>query len=237
MSTLVEKIDKHIYPDYENHWDIRLFREKIIECLTTKSIVLDLGAGASVTGMNLRGKAGRICGIDLDKRIEQNSFLDEAKIASAESIPYADNTFDIAICLHVLEHLKEPAIVFREVNRVLKPGGIFLIRTPNKFHYVPFMGRITPDCFHKTYNKIRGRCEEDTFPTFYRANSRSSIKRLAKKTNFAVEKIELIEGRPEYLRIAWPTYMLGLLYEKIVNSSELFSNLRSVLIARMRKPI
>jgi len=196
-----------------------------------------LGAGANSAHLNFKGRARLVCGIDLDQRVMQNPSLDEAKIASAESIPYCDQTFDAVISIHVLEHLENPAKVFREVRRVLKPDGMFLVKTPNKFHYVPLLGRSTPQRFHKFYNKIRGREESDTFPTFYRANSKKAIMSLARQENFAVEKIELTEGRPEYLRINAPLYLLGLLYEQIVNSSALFSNFRSVLIAHLRKKV
>jgi predicted SAM-dependent methyltransferase len=120
-------------------------------------------------------------------------------------------------------------------HTVLKPNGIFFIKTPNKYHYIPLLGRITPLWFHKSYNKIRGRNEPDTFPTLYKANSKKTIEGLVKSTGFAVDTIERIEGRPEYLRITWPTYILGVCYEKAVNSTELFSNFRSVLIICLRK--
>ncbi len=76
----------------------------------------------------------------------------------------------------------------------------------------------------------------DTFPTRYRANTPSQVRRLAKETGFEVEEILLTEGRPEYLRLIFPLYLLGFLYERIVNSSRLFSGFRILLIAELRKP-
>jgi ubiquinone/menaquinone biosynthesis C-methylase UbiE len=235
MNRITKTIDKYLYPDYQDCWDVSLFRKRIDEYLRPGCKVLDLGAGGGATSINLKDRAGYICGIDPDERVLQNPYLDEAKVASAESIPYSDDTFDMVICLHVLEHLRQPAKVFREVNRVLRPNGIFLIKTPNKYHYVPLLGRITPERFHKSYNKMRSRNEQDTFATYYRANSKKTIEKLAKSTGFIVEKTELIEGRPEYLRIIWPAYLVGALYERVVNSSDIFKHLRVVMLVTLRK--
>ena len=52
--------------------------------------------------------------------------------AEAEPCPYADASFDTVVCSEVIEHLKyDPAHMLREINRVLKPGGRFILTTPN----------------------------------------------------------------------------------------------------------
>lgn len=49
-----------------------------------------------------------------------------------ERFPHADNSFDLVLCLEVLEHLAiDPMAMMAEVNRVLKPGGLFILSTPN----------------------------------------------------------------------------------------------------------
>jgi SAM-dependent methyltransferase len=50
--------------------------------------------------------------------------LDQANILS---IPYADQSFDIVMAAHVLEHLPEPRLAFDEMIRVLKPGGVIFV--------------------------------------------------------------------------------------------------------------
>jgi 2-polyprenyl-3-methyl-5-hydroxy-6-metoxy-1,4-benzoquinol methylase len=80
---------------------------------------------------------------------------------------------------NVLEHLYEPEEVFREVARVLKPGGVFLFKTPNKWHYMPTIAQLTPHGFHRAVNRWRGRAEIDIFPTRYRANTYADVAHLA----------------------------------------------------------
>ena len=101
---------------------------------------------------------------------------------------------------------------------------------------MPTIARMTPHGFHQIVNKIRGRCEVDTFPTRYRANTKGDVVNLAKRTNFDVLTIKRIEGRPEYLRMTTITYVFGLLYERLVNLSELFATFRVLLVGVLRKP-
>jgi hypothetical protein len=46
------------------------------------------------------------------------------------SIPYAENTFDIILCSHVLEHIPDDQQAMSELYRILKPGGWALILVP-----------------------------------------------------------------------------------------------------------
>lgn len=238
MSKLVVGMDKWLYPGYsEKNWDDTLFREHILKILGPRDVMLDLGAGAGIIHqMNFRGLAGHVCGVDLDPRITQNRYLDEALQGSAEAIPYPINTFDLVIANNVMEHIADPHGVYQEVYRVLKPGGRFLFKTPNKWHYMPLIARLTPLRFHQYINRIRGRSTEDTFPTLYRANTPRRINELAKTSGFHVEYIELIEGRPEYTRLTALTYLFGILYERMVNRVPGLSVFRIVMIGALRKP-
>jgi SAM-dependent methyltransferase len=237
MSALTSWMDRAWYPNHQRNWDDRLFRERILESLTPQSVVLDVGAGAGIVEqMNFRGAGGRVCGIDLDPRVTSNPMLDEGKLGNAEEIPYPAGTFDLVFADNVLEHLENPLRVFKEVHRVLSPGGVFLLKTPNLWHYMPTIARMTPHSFHRLVNRMRGRAEADTFPTRYRANTRRAIAKLASESGLTIESLETVEGRPEYLRMSAPTYIAGALYERLVNATELLAPFRILLICKLRKP-
>jgi 2-polyprenyl-3-methyl-5-hydroxy-6-metoxy-1,4-benzoquinol methylase len=52
--------------------------------------------------------------------------------AEAEAFPYENETFDAVVCSEVLEHLRhDPMHMLSEINRALKPGGVFILTTPN----------------------------------------------------------------------------------------------------------
>jgi len=237
MSALTRWMDGAWYPEYERNWDDQLFRERVLAVLTPESRLLDLGAGAGIVDqMNFRGIAGKVCGVDFDPRVESNPLLDEGRVANAEAIPYADCEFDVVFADNVLEHLQTPLAVFKEVARVLVPGGVFLFKTPNMWHYMPTIARLTPHGFHQYVNRLRGRSEADTFPTRYRANTKGAIIQLANEAGLWVERLERIEGRPEYLRMTGVTYLFGVAYERLVNATEALAALRILLVGTLRKP-
>ncbi len=61
-------------------------------------------------------------------------FLDQghAQLANALALPYADGCFDVVNYTDILEHLFDPLGGLKEAVRVLKPGGLFMLDTPNR---------------------------------------------------------------------------------------------------------
>jgi SAM-dependent methyltransferase len=236
MRTAIELIDTYFYQSYADNWDDILFRERILQNLSGDSMALDLGAGSGlVSQMHFRGICRNVCGLDPVPEVLANQHLDCAKIGSGEDIPWADDAFDLVFADNVLEHLEKPARVFAEVRRVLRPGGVFLVKTPNRFHYVPLIAQVTPHSFHRLVNNFRGRNVSDTFPTHYRANSKNKLLKLAKESNLDVIHIECIEGRPEYMR-SLLLYPFGLAWERVVNRFEFLEMFRVIIIGSFRKP-
>ena len=235
---LIKWMDRRFYPETVPPWDHRAYRDAVLAVLQPKHVVLDLGAGAGLLAeTNFRGRAARVCGVDPDPRIVENPYLDEAKVAYAENLPYPDNTFDVVVCCNVLEHLERPESVFREVHRVLKPSGRFIVKTPNRWHYVPLGAACTPHWFHeRVKSRLFGRASADTFVTRYRANTKRDLQRHAANAGLEVLEVRMLEDRPEYLRFSVPTYLVGLAFERCVNSFDALRRLRIVMIATMVKP-
>lgn len=236
MGTLVHWIDRKFYPGIAENWDDQVFRERILARLRPDAVVLDLGAGSGlVQQMNFRGKARRLYGVDLDPRVVENPMLDEGIVTDVGILPFEDGKFDVVFSNNVLEHLEDPLKVFAEVSRVLKPGGVFLFKTPQKFHYVPVISKLTPHFFHEFINKLRGRAETETFPTRYLANTSRAVANYAAQAGFRILGIEQVEGRPEYLRMSSLSYLPGVLYERLVNSLKILAPFRVLLIGQFRK--
>lgn len=83
---------------------------------------------------------------------------------------------------------------------------------------------------------MAGAGGEDVFPTRYRANSPGDLRALAAGAGLEVVRIDLIEGRPEYLRFAAPTYLLGWLYERVVNRVPGLAWWRVLWVVAWRQP-
>lgn len=210
MSKVKHWLDRRLYPDFGDYWDDRMFRDNLLGWLDTTSQVLDFGCG--VGGLrdifDFRDRAGKVAGVDVDPAAKSNPFLHDFRLIESDGrIPYPDETFDLVYSVNVLEHVRDPESCFREVRRVLKSGGRFMAKTPNFWHYVPLIASMTPNSFHIFINRVRGRSDEHTFPTAYRCNTPGAIERLSSRAGFNLRELQLVEGRPEYLRFA-PPYTL-----------------------------
>lgn len=237
MRPAIKALDRRFYPTFGDNWDDALFRDRILKYLRPAHTILDLGAGSGlVSQMDFRGKCKAVYGVDPEESVMGNPHLDFACVGTAERIPAQDASFDLIFADNVLEHLAEPQRVFDEIYRTLKPGGVFLGKTPSRFHYVPLLAQVTPLWFHRLANNLRGRNREDTFPTRYKANSKRRVTELARKAVLEVESLEQIEGRPEYMRISPLLYPFGLLYERLVNATNVLATFRVLLIVVLRKP-
>ena len=93
--------------------------------------IVDVGCG---TGANLEMLAqfGEPEGVDVSDDALEYCKLKGLKASKglAESLPFADETFDLATALDVIEHLDDDVAGLKEMNRVLKKGGTTLIFVP-----------------------------------------------------------------------------------------------------------
>lgn len=92
--------------------------------------ILDLGCGTG-NGINLQSLHNRnqnttfdVVGLDISNT-NVNKSLDLV-IYDGIRIPFTNNSFDLIYCNQVLEHVRYPDEVIREISRILKPDGIFI---------------------------------------------------------------------------------------------------------------
>lgn len=167
------------------------FYSRINALIRPDYTVLDLGAGRGeqLEGdptyrkalATLRGKVARLYGCDVDDAVRSNPFLDEAAVFDpAGPLPYGDGMFDLVYSDWVLEHLDNPARFVAELERVLKPGGWFCARTPNKWGYIALGARLVPARLGARVLSVvqPARQERDVFPKHYRMNTRGDVARV-----------------------------------------------------------
>jgi 2-polyprenyl-3-methyl-5-hydroxy-6-metoxy-1,4-benzoquinol methylase len=217
--SLIDFFDRTFYPKFKKNWDNTIFREYALKYLTKDSVYLDAGAGrGALPHMNFKDIVKHAAGVDPSDAILENPYLHEAQIGFVNDMPFFENEkFDVICSNNVLEHVAEPQGFFSELNRVMKPGGIFIGKTPNFYHYVPIIAHFTPLSFHKFIMGLRGTPSEDLFPTTYLVNTKKAQKKLAKDNGFEIIEMKYIEARPEYLRMFFFTYIFGIIYERLVN--------------------
>ena len=205
----------------------RVLRERI----PAGAQVLDAGCGGGrVFRYNLHSPA-RIVGIDRTEEPRGNPNIDRPVRGDIGALPFRDASFDAVLASHVMEHLPQPGRAVAEMARVLKPGGIVLLLTPNRFHYVPLLAGLLPQRLHVAFNRRRGVEKRDVFPTVYRANTAGRLRRLLEGAGLTAERLERFETEPEYLAFHPAAYALGAGYERLVNRFGVLAPLRVAIIA------
>ena len=91
--------------------------------------VLDVGCGVKPY-LPFFASAAEYVGVDVDN---PNADLQ----GSAEALPVEDGSYDVVLCLQVLEHVEDPLQVVRELHRVTRPGGRVLAATHGTQVYHP----------------------------------------------------------------------------------------------------
>ncbi|MBI1280317.1 MAG: methyltransferase domain-containing protein [Anaerolineaceae bacterium] len=125
---------KHYHREYEEMYLAKPVMEAIApQC---DPLVLDVATGTGRMPLALarhENFKGHTIGVDLSRKMlaqaAKNIYPYESATfmwCPAETLPFADNTFDVVTCLEALEFMTNPAEVVKEMVRVLRPGGLLL---------------------------------------------------------------------------------------------------------------
>ena len=184
------------------------FYGRINSILKASDSVLDLGAGRGAWYSldncsyrreirDLKKKVKYLVGIDVDDAVLEYPTTHNNIIMTLGKIPLENNSMNIVIADWVLEHIRNTTEFTLEIDRVLKPGGIFCARTPHKFKYVSLIANLIKNKYHSKLLKFiqPQRKKEDTFPTAFKLNTLKSVQeKFNKYDNFSY----LYASHPSY---------------------------------------
>jgi len=106
--------------------------------------LLDLGTGSGYMASRFAEKCKSVTSVDVVDERRVKSGYNYCKVRD-EALPFKDESFDIVISNHVIEHVQDQTRHIGEIKRVLKDGGYIYLATPNKYwisdpHYrLPFL--------------------------------------------------------------------------------------------------
>ncbi len=189
--------------------------------LTPESVVLDLGCGRTGGMERFWREAKLAVGVDPDlTSLAARQGGMSVMQAGGETLPFANETFDLVVSVWVIEHLAEPEKVFAEVARVLKPLGRFIFLTPNALNPLVManrVGQLAPRLQKQLVAGVYGRDGSDTFAVRYRANTSWKIKRIASSTGFAVSEVRVIAD-PTYVAFNPFLFRAAVITERLLPS-------------------
>lgn len=136
-----ESVDTLFYqrPRFVDHLDgnaLNMVEVIYARLLENGMEILDLmGSWTSHLPSNLQPK--RLCGLGLNQEeMAQNPMMDQHLVRDLNHnphLPYAAGSFDAVVCTVSVEYLTRPLEVFKEVARVLRPGGKFVVTFSNRW--------------------------------------------------------------------------------------------------------
>ncbi len=215
----------------------KLFERAVESRLSARTVLLDAGSGRTVPVLRqYLGRAARLIGVELVEFTDVPSGIETYNTDLAH-LPLPDGVVDIIMSRSVFEHLADPAAVYQEFSRVLRPGGVIIFLTANMWDYGTLVARIVPNRFHaRIVSKVEGRAEEDTFPTEYRTNTRSDVDRLAGQAGLKVLGFEYLGQYPNYLMFNGALFFIGMCFEKLTSRFNALRCLRGWILVTLQKP-
>lgn len=131
--------------------------------------VLDVGCGVGYGTAFLADKGAREV-VGLDRSAEAVQYANKHytgrqfrfTVRDCTKLPYSRSSFDVAVCLELIEHVEDCDSVMREIRRVLKPNGLLVISSPrfrgqlrSEFHVREFLFEEFRDLVQKYFKHIR----------------------------------------------------------------------------------
>ena len=160
--------------------------------------VLDIGCGGAFDKMiplHPRLEKADLDGVDPSPAVMSHPLLRRRWHAPFEEAAIPEKEYDLAYAFNVVEHIVAPDPFFRQLRRVLKPGGVFWAMTPNGHHPFTWAVRAFQAMGLKQGAASRHPNVND-YPAYYRLNTPRSVAAAAERQGFDRAGIRLYAVRP-----------------------------------------
>jgi len=235
MTELAERLRERYFGDDEHPY--RTMEREVDARLSPDGTLLDAGCGYTAPVLvKYRGKAKRLVGVDL---VDFDASIPGVELYKGDlaHIPLEDASVDVVMCRSVMEHIDDPASVYREMHRVLKPGGTFVFLTGNLWDYAALIALAVPNRFHPgIVARVEGREERDVFPVRYRTNTRRAVDKWARGSGLVVTSFRYLGQYPTYFMFNGAAFLLATGYEKLLRRFEALRFLRGWILVTLQKP-
>jgi 2-polyprenyl-3-methyl-5-hydroxy-6-metoxy-1,4-benzoquinol methylase len=189
---------------------------EVLRSIGPDGALLDFGAGVGAFANELLRafKLHKIVCADLLPRPDDlPEVVDWIKSDLNDSLPLPEASFDVITAVEVVEHLENPRAVFRELQRLLRPGGILVLSTPNQESLRSYITLITSGHF--------AAFRDRSYPAHITALLRQDFVRLCRESSLAAPRFQYTNmGKiPTLTRYSWQQFSFGLLTGRLFSDN------------------
>lgn len=191
------------------------FDEIEAQLLGEKSF-LDIGCATGMLIADMKKRGWRVRGVEICRPAAEYGVRERGVdifIGIFEEANFGGNSFDVIHASHLIEHLTDPAGFLDEVMRTLKPGGWFIVATPNVSGFQA----------HLFQERWRSAIADHTY-----LFSKATLSRLLRNRGFQIEQVKTWGGLAVGAGPSWVKRIADPLAKK--------TGLGDVMILRCRKP-
>jgi len=202
------------------------------------AVVLDLGCSRGDPDIPALQMATLFVGCDVDlSGLMGNNQTTNLVMAPMEQLPFYNESIDLLVSKWVFEHIQAPEAVFNECFRVLKPGGKMIILTPNSHSFFVLCSRAIPFKFKSKIKKLIFRIhDEDTFKTWYLANSKKRLYCLSRQGGLQNLEWVLLPGMWTFFIFSTPLSLVLRKLEHLICHLPILRNMTAYILAAWEKP-
>lgn len=212
-----QKIENYLAPEKKDRGST--YTDILSSLEFSRALHFGSGRDKRKLGAKLSTDGSQIIAFDPDVSGLQKNQSSTKVQGDGERLPFENESFDLVFSEYVFEHLLQPDLALGEINRVLKPGGSFVVLVPNPRHYYARVADFTPFWFHQFWFKLQGveSPDEDRFPTQFEWGTHSDILDCATSSNWALQELHTFPGPTGYTKILPFHFMFVLLDRLTIN--------------------
>lgn len=175
----LDKLFGYVQPSYKYEAVVKSY-------IDGETLWLDVGGGTAPFPHNdrLSSELTSACKqfevLDPSDNIKLNTYASKKHLCSIEDLKPLYK-YDLITMRMVAEHVENPDDAFIKVKNLLKPGGVFVIYTVNKYAPITILNKFMPSNLrHKIKKALWNVDEKDTFKALYKMNTRTELSRLSR---------------------------------------------------------
>ena len=124
---------------------------------TSRGKLLDIGCGYGFFLKEMKLRGWDVEGVEVSqtgRQYSQDKWSIHVYSQPLEDLDIPENSFDVVTLFYLIEHVNDPLVLLREVNRILRPGGLILLRWPHTTPIVRILGSLSRklDLYHTPYH-------------------------------------------------------------------------------------